>query len=73
LARHFRRGLDGGLGAALMEGIGVVGGGSSDADGEELQAFGSSLRRRDRGRIVHGPELLDLRPMHYIHWEMPLL
>jgi hypothetical protein len=48
-----------------MEGIGVVGGGGSDADGEELQAFEPSLRRRDRGRLVHGPELLDLKPALY--------
>ena len=46
-----------------MEEIGVVGGSGSDADadGEELQEFeriGSSLRRRDQGRTVHGPELL---------------
>lgn len=52
-----------------MEEIGIVGGSGSDADadadGEELQEFeiGSSLRRRDQGRTVHGLKLLDLSPM----------
>ena len=52
-----------------MEEIDVVGGSGSDADADadkELQEFeriGSSLRRRDQGRTVHGPKLLDLSPM----------